>query len=254
MESRAEMRNTQRLDKIVSNFGYGTRKEIKAMIKKGLIKVDGQVAQDGSTHVEPNTSVIEVKGEVLNYKEFVYIMLNKPQGVISATFDQRHKTVVELMPKELLHYNLFPVGRLDIDTEGLLIMTNDGELAHEVLSPKKHVKKKYYALIEGNVTESDREEFKKGVTLDDGYKTMPAILNIIRSGNISEIELSIVEGKFHQVKRMFEALGKKVKYLRRIEMGGVLLDESLKPGECRELTDEELTALKNSAGKGLGDE
>ncbi len=248
------MRNTQRLDKIVSNFGYGTRKEIKAMIKKGLIKVDGQVAQDGGAHVDPNTSVIEVNGEVLNYKEFVYLMLNKPQGVISATFDQRHKTVVELMPEELLHYNLFPVGRLDIDTEGLLIMTNDGELAHEVLSPKKHVKKKYYALIEGDVTESDREEFKNGITLDDGYKAMPAILNIIRSGSISEIELSIVEGKFHQVKRMFEALGKKVKYLRRIEMGGVLLDESLNPGECRELTDEELTALKNSAGKGLEDE
>ncbi|KNY26624.1 pseudouridine synthase [Pseudobacteroides cellulosolvens] len=245
------MRNTQRLDKIVSNFGYGTRKEIKAMVKNGLIKVDGQVARDSGIHVDPNSSVIEINGEVLNYKEFIYLMLNKPQGVISATFDQRHKTVVELMPEEVLHYDLFPVGRLDIDTEGLLIMTNDGELAHEVLSPKKHVKKKYYALIDGNVTESDKDEFSKGITLDDGYKTMPALLHIIRSGSISEIELSIVEGKFHQVKRMFEALGKEVKFLKRIEMGGILLDESLKPGECRELTDEELTVLRNSAGKGL---
>jgi 16S rRNA pseudouridine516 synthase len=239
------------LDKVVSNFGFGTRKEIKAMVKNGLIKVDGQVAKDSASHIDPNLNVIEINGEVLNYKEFVYMMLNKPQGVISATFDQRHKTVVELMPEEVLHYKLFPVGRLDIDTEGLLIMTNDGDLAHEVLSPKKHVRKKYYALINGDVTEPDKEAFSKGITLDDGYKTMPALLNIIRSGSISEIELTIVEGKFHQVKRMFEAIGKEVKFLKRTEMGGVFLDESLKPGECRELTGEELAVLRDSAGKGL---
>lgn len=245
------MRNTQRLDKVVSNFGYGTRKEVKSMVKNGLIKVDGQVVKDSGIHIDPNSSVIEINGEVLNYKEFIYLMLNKPQGVISATFDHRHKTVVELMPEEVLHYELFPVGRLDIDTEGLLIMTNDGDLAHEVLSPKKHVRKKYYALIIGEVTESDKEAFTEGIILDDGYKTMPALLHIIRSGMTSEIELTIVEGKFHQVKRMFEALGKEVKFLKRIEMGGVFLDESLKPGECRELTKEELETLRNSAGKGL---
>ncbi|HEY9061165.1 MAG TPA: pseudouridine synthase [Pseudobacteroides sp.] len=245
------MRNTQRLDKVVSNFGYGTRKEIKAMVKNGSIKVDGQVVKDSGIHIDPNSSTIEINGEVLNYKEFIYLMLNKPQGVISATFDQRHKTVVELMPEEVFHYKLFPVGRLDIDTEGLLIMTNDGDLAHEVLSPKKHVRKKYYALINGEVIESDKKAFAEGITIDDGYKTMPALLDIIRSGITSEIELTIVEGKFHQVKRMFEAIGKEVRFLKRIEMGGVLLDESLKPGECRELTKEELETLRNSAGKGL---
>jgi 16S rRNA pseudouridine516 synthase len=238
------MRSTQRLDKILSNFGYGTRKEIKQILKDGLIKVDEKIVKDGSSHVDPKSSVIEIDGEVLKYREFVYIMLNKPDGVISATFDNKHKTVVELMPEEYEHFELFPVGRLDIDTEGLLIMTNDGQLAHELLSPRKHVKKKYYALISGTVTEEDIKLFKNGVELDDGYKTMPAELHILKSGMYSEIELDICEGKFHQVKRMFEAAGKKVKYLKRIKMGGLVLDENLKPGECRELTEEELIVLR----------
>jgi len=155
------------------------------------------------------------------------------------------KTVVDILPDEFRHFDLFPAGRLDIDTEGLLLMTNDGQLAHELLSPKKHVPKKYYALIAGNVTEEDKRKFSEGVVLDDGYKTLPADMTILRSGERSEVELVICEGKFHQVKRMFEAVGKKVKYLRRIEMGGLKLDESLEPGECRELTEEELRLLKN---------
>lgn len=238
------MRSTQRLDKILSNFGYGTRREIKQILKDGLIKVDGKTVRDASLHVDPNTSIIEIDGEVLNYKEFVYIMLNKPEGVISATFDNRHKTVVDLIPLEYAHFELFPVGRLDIDTEGLLIMTNDGQLAHDLLSPKKHVNKRYYALISGAVTKEDAELFKEGVELDDGYKSMPAHLHILRSDLRSEIEVDICEGKFHQVKRMFKAVGKEVKYLRRIKMGGLSLDENLKPGECRELTEEELLLLK----------
>lgn len=238
------MRSTQRLEKILSNFGYGTRREIKQILKDGLIKVDGETVRDGSLHVDPNTSVIEIDGEVLNYKEFIYIMLNKPEGVISATFDNRHKTVVDLMPLEYGHFELFPVGRLDIDTEGLLIMTNDGQLAHDLLSPKKHVNKRYYVLVSGAVTKEDAELFKEGVELDDGYKSMPAHLHILRSDLHSEIEVDICEGKFHQVKRMFKAVGKEVKYLRRIKMGGLSLDENLKPGECRELTEEELLLLK----------
>ncbi len=238
------MRSTQRLDKILSNYGYGTRKEIKQILKNGLIKVDREIVRDGSLHVDPNVSVIEIDGEVLNYKEFVYIMLNKPDGVISATFDNRHKTVVELMPEEYAHFELFPVGRLDIDTEGLLLMTNDGQLAHDLLSPKKHVSKRYYALISGTVTKEDAVLFKEGVELDDGYKSMPADLHILKSGLNSEIEVDICEGKFHQVKRMFKAVGKEVKYLRRIKMGGLSLDENLKPGECRELTEEEVLLLK----------
>jgi len=237
------MRNTQRLDRLLSNHGYGTRKEIKQLIKKGIVKVDGEIARDSGMHVDPLVSTVEINGEKLNYRKYVYIMLNKPQGVVSATYDNKYKTVVDLLPEEYKPFEPFPAGRLDIDTEGFLLMTNDGQLAHELLSPKKHVPKKYYALVEGMVTAEDVEKFKEGIVLDDGYKTMPAQLEIIRAGEHSEIELVIHEGKFHQVKRMFEAVGKKVKYLRRIEFGGLRLDESLKPGECRELTNDELKKI-----------
>jgi len=237
------MRNTQRLDRLLSNHGYGTRKEIKQLIKKGIVKVDGEIARDSGMHVDPLVSTVEIDGEKLNYRKYVYIMLNKPQGVVSATYDNKYKTVVDLLPEEYKPFEPFPAGRLDIDTEGFLLMTNDGQLAHELLSPKKHVPKKYYALVEGMVTAEDVEKFKEGIVLDDGYKTMPAQLEIIRAGEHSEIELVIHEGKFHQVKRMFEAVGKKVKYLRRIEFGGLRLDESLKPGECRELTNDELKKI-----------
>lgn len=238
------MKKTHRLDKLLSNLGYGTRKEIKQLVKKGIARVDGQVVKDSSMHVNPWESIIELDGEKVNYREYVYIMLNKPQDVVSATYDNKYKTVADLLPDEFSTFKPFPAGRLDIDTEGLLLMTNDGQLAHELLSPKKHVPKKYYALVEGEVNIDDVNKFKEGVVLDDGYMTMPAQLEIIRAGEHSEIELVIHEGKFHQVKRMFEAVGKKVKYLRRIEFGSLKLDENLKPGECRELTDDELKELK----------
>jgi len=238
------VRDTQRVDKVLSNLGIGTRKEIKRLVKDGAVKVDGVVVTDSGMHVNPKDSLIEVSGELLKYREFIYIMLNKPQGVVSATFDTRLKTVIDILPDEYKSFGLFPVGRLDIDTEGLLVLTNNGQLAHELLSPKKHVPKKYYAIIEGIVDEKDREAFSEGVVLDDGYKTLPAELFIIKSANFSEIETVIYEGKFHQVKRMFEAVGKKVKYLKRIEMGRLRLDEALKTGECRELTNDEVSLLK----------
>lgn len=240
------MRNTQRLDKILSNFGFGTRKEIKQAVKNGIIKVDGVTVKDSSMHVDPHSSVIEIDGEVLNYREFVYIMMNKPQGVISATFDPKHKTVIDLLPDEYLCFEPFPVGRLDIDTEGLLVLTNDGQLAHELLSPKKHVPKKYYALIEGIVGQEDIISFKQGVLLEDGYKTLPAELTVLKQGDFSEIEVTITEGKFHQVKRMFKSVGKEVKFLKRIEMGKLKLDEKLEQGRCRELSEEELQLLKGN--------
>jgi 16S rRNA pseudouridine516 synthase len=171
-------------------------------------------------------------------------MMNKPAGVISATVDNKLKTAIDLLPEEFSHFSMFPAGRLDIDTEGLLLLTNDGQLAHNLLSPKKHVSKRYYALIDGITTAEDIRLFKEGVTLDDGYKTMPAELKIIKAGLRSEIEIVLHEGKFHQVKRMFEAADKKVVYLKRIQMGGLKLDETLKPGECRELAPEELELLK----------
>lgn len=239
------MRTTQRLDKILSNFGYGTRREIKAVLKDGAVSVDGKTTRDGSIHVDPKTSTIQIREEILEYREFIYLMLNKPQEVISATFDKKHKTVVDLIPEEYMMFEPFPVGRLDIDTEGLLLITNDGQLAHELLSPKKHVPKKYYALISDEIGEDDIRKFAEGLTLEDGYRTLPARLQVVgSSGSFTEVEVIIYEGKFHQVKRMFEAVSKKVKYLKRLSMGPLMLDESLDPGRCRELTTKEIESLK----------
>lgn len=237
------MKGTQRLDKVLSNFGFGSRNDLRRLIKDGTVKVDGMIVKDASMHVDPQNSRIEVQGRTLNYREYIYVMMNKPAGVISATYDNKLKTAVDLLPEEFSCFDLFPAGRLDIDTEGMLLLTNDGRLAHNILSPKKHVSKRYYALIEGMVTEDDVTAFSEGVELDDGYQTMPARLEIIQSGLRSEIELELHEGKFHQVKRMFEAVGKKVLYLKRIQMGGLMLDETLKAGECRELSPAEVELL-----------
>ncbi len=235
-----------RLDKVLSNFGFGSRSEIKKLAKDGLIRVDGSTAKDTSMHVDPENNRIEIKGTPLNYRRYIYIMMNKPAGIISATVDNKHRTVIDLLPDEFSCFNLFPAGRLDIDTEGMLLLTNDGQMAHELLSPKKHVDKRYCALIEGEVTDEDVKRFNDGIILEDGYKTMPAELEIINSGTHSEIELTLHEGKFHQVKRMFEATGKKVTYLKRIRIGGLQLDDALNPGECRELTSEEVALLKGT--------
>jgi 16S rRNA pseudouridine516 synthase len=235
-----------RLDKLLANMGYGSRKEIKKICKSGAVKVDGKPVKDSSVHVDTDTQEVEIHGEVVQYREFVYLMMNKPQGVISATEDLVEETVVDLLDPEFFAFDVFPVGRLDKDTEGLLLLTNDGKLAHELLSPKKHVPKRYFAHVQGRVTEADEAKFKEGVVLDDGYKTMPAELTILSQGEISEIELVIYEGKYHQVKRMFEAVGKKVVYLKRLAMGALELDADLEPGEYRELAEEELDLLRNT--------
>lgn len=235
-----------RIDKLLSNRGFGSRKEVKSLLKSGAVKIDGVLVKDSSKHVKVETEIVTVHGEEIVYKEFIYLMLNKPQGVISATDDNMHDTVIDLLEMDDVVYNPFPVGRLDKDTEGLLLLTNDGQLAHQLLSPKKHVPKTYFAIIDGQVTDTDIEEFQNGVILDDGYKTMSALLEIISSGVRSEIEVTIKEGKFHQVKRMFEAIGKRVIYLKRITMGPLPLDETLELGEYRELTDEEVLLLKNT--------
>jgi len=233
-----------RLDKLLANLGYGSRKEIKKMCRDGVIKVDGVVVKDSSFHVDPETQEVEILGNVVVYREFVYLMMNKPQGVISATEDLTQETVIDLLDPEYYPFKVFPVGRLDKDTEGLLLLTNDGKLAHELLSPKKHVPKRYFALIDETVTEKDVDAFAAGVTLDDGYKTLPAQLEILSRGKPSEVEIVIYEGKYHQIKRMFEARNKKVLYLKRLSMGPLVLDQELEPGEYRELTEEELKALK----------
>jgi 16S rRNA pseudouridine516 synthase len=233
-----------RIDKLLANMGYGSRKDVKKLLKEGAVKVDGIPVKDAKFHVNVKKEEITVYGEVVEYKEFIYLMMNKPQGVISATEDDIHETVIDLLEAEDAIFDPFPVGRLDKDTEGFLLLTNDGQLAHQLLSPKKHVPKKYYAKIEGRVTEADVQAFKKGVVLDDGYETKPGDLTILHGDDISEIELVITEGKFHQVKRMFEAVGKKVIYLKRTEMGPLKLDENLELGQYRELTDEEVAMLK----------
>jgi 16S rRNA pseudouridine516 synthase len=233
-----------RIDKLLANSGYGSRKEVKKLLKSGVVKVDDKIIKDAKEHVDPDKQIVTVYGEPVVYKEFIYLMMNKPAGVISATEDVTQETVIDLLEPEDVMYDPFPVGRLDKDTEGLLLLTNDGQLAHQLLSPKKHVPKTYFAVIDQEVTEEDVHAFKEGVTLDDGYVTKPAILTILKSGIRSDVEITITEGKFHQVKRMFQARGKRVVYLKRIQMGPLPLDETLQPGEYRELTDEEVELLK----------
>ncbi|MCT1538247.1 MULTISPECIES: pseudouridine synthase [Lysinibacillus] len=235
-----------RLDKLLANMGYGSRKEVKQLLKQKAVSVDGDYVKDAALHVDPEKQIVSVFGERVVYTEFVYFIMNKPPGVISATEDLRDETVIDLLEPLHQHFQPFPVGRLDKDTEGLLLLTNDGQLAHNLLSPKKHVPKVYYAQIEGVVTEEDAEKFANGVELDDGYVTKPGKLVILKSAQQSEIELTIQEGKFHQVKRMFEAVGKRVTYLKRISMGSLKLDENLALGEYRELTAEELNGLQNN--------
>jgi 16S rRNA pseudouridine516 synthase len=234
-----------RLDKLLANMGYGSRKEVKQLLKQKAVTVDSAYVKDAALHVDPEKQDVSVFGERVIYTEFVYIMMNKPPGVISATEDLRDETVIDLLDPLLQHFEPFPVGRLDKDTEGLLLLTNDGILAHNLLSPKKHVPKVYYAQIEGIVTDEDCEKFAQGVELDDGYVTKPGELIILKSAKQSEIELMIQEGKFHQVKRMFEAVGKRVTYLKRLSMGNLKLDDNLELGEYRELTAEELAGLQN---------
>lgn len=235
----------ERLDKIISNLGYGSRKDVKTFVKKGLIEVDGVIAKDNGMSVDPEKSSIKINGEEILYRKYIYLMMNKPDGVISATQDNKDETVIDLLEIDHQVFEPFPIGRLDKDTVGLLLLTNDGELNHRLISPKWHVDKIYYAEIDQKVDESDIEKFKKGIVLDDGYKCMEAKLEIISSSDEgSEIRLTIQEGKYHQVKRMFEAVGKKVTYLKREEFGGLKLDEELEEGEYRELTDDELMLLK----------
>ena len=238
------MGKKMRVDKLLSNVGVASRADLKKYCKQGLISVNGKVINNPGVQVDSESDDIRFNGEKIVYREFVYIMLNKPDGYISATFDKYDPIVLDLIDQSYLVFEPFPVGRLDKDTEGLLVLTNDGQLAHRVLSPKKHVPKTYYAKIQGKVTEEDILAFEKGVILDDGYETMPSQLKILKSDDMSEIELTIHEGKFHQVKRMFESVGKKVVYLKRLSMGKLKLDESLKLGEYRELTEEEVKLIE----------
>lgn len=238
-----------RLDKFLADMGKGTRSQLKEAARKGRILVNGEVVKKTDIKIRVPQDAVVFDGIPVSYVTKEYYMLNKPQGVVSATEDKRCRTVIDLIECKN-RKDLFPVGRLDIDTEGLLLITNDGPLAHRLLAPKKHVDKIYYALCEGYVPDSAADEFAEGILLPDGLKCLPAALKILErteeDGNpVTRIELTIREGKFHQVKRMMEAVGCPVKFLKRLTMGPIALDESLKPGQYRPLTDEELEILTN---------
>lgn len=238
-----------RLDKYLANMQVGSRSDVKKMIRKGLVSVDGEIIKSPECKVNTDTSVVTANGKTVGYATFEYYMLNKPAGVVSATEDKHDTTVVELI-KDKLRKDLFPVGRLDKDTEGLLLITNDGVLAHNLLAPGKHVDKTYLAKIDGVVTKDDIDTFAKGIdigTFDEPEMTLPAKLvidEIDEEANQSTIQLTIQEGKYHQVKRMFAKIGKPVTYLKRLSMGALKLDEGLALGEYRKLTGEELHLLR----------
>lgn len=245
-----------RLDKYLAEMGEGTRQEVKAFIRKGRVMVGGVPVKKPEAKVEEGKDQVTLDGREIPYQKYLYYMLNKPAGVITATTDSRDRTVLDLLGEDR-RKDLFPVGRLDKDTEGLLLITNDGPLAHRLLSPRKHVDKCYYAKVRGEVTGEDVEQFAQGLFLaglgeEKEEKTMPARLEILKTvstggeedpGFVSEILLTIQEGKFHQVKRMFQAVGKEVLYLKRLSMGSLKLDPELAPGQYRELTKEEMERL-----------
>jgi 16S rRNA pseudouridine516 synthase len=242
-EMENHMAGQLRLDKYLADMSIGSRSEIKEWVRKGRVEINEIVCTKPETKVMLGKDKVVFDHSEVGYTQNQYIMLHKPTGVVSATNDNVSSTVLDLIYDKKCR-DLFPVGRLDKDTEGLLLITNDGELAHQLLSPKKHVDKVYYAKVRGMVTQEDQELFLQGVDIKDEELTLPAKLKIITSGEISEVELTLHEGRFHQVKRMFEAVDKEVIYLKRLSMGSLQLDTSLMPGEYRELTEQELAGLK----------
>lgn len=247
-----------RLDKFVAESAGITRKEAKTALQKGRVRVNDEVCKNGDRKVT-STDVVLLDGKSLNAEEFLYLMLHKPAGVVSATEDGRDKTVLDLVREQsakdadsaaetgyfLGKREVFPVGRLDKDTEGLLLITDDGELAHKLLSPKKHVDKVYFARLDGEVPKDAVERFAEGIQVGQDYKALPAKLQVLRvAEGLSEVHITLREGKFHQVKRMCHEIGCEVTYLKRISMGALVLDENLQPGECRRLTENEVALLK----------
>ncbi|MBQ8923261.1 MAG: rRNA pseudouridine synthase [Lachnospiraceae bacterium] len=252
-----------RLDKFLADAGAGTRSAVKALVRQGRVTINDKFVKKSDIKVDTDRDIICLDGKELTYNEYEYFMLNKPKGVVSATTDAKDKTVVELIT-EHKRRDIFPIGRLDKDTEGLLILSNDGKLANALLAPNRHVDKRYFAIIDGIVSEDTVNAFNEGIDIGDDKPTLPARLIIRKSDTekdsktednidkikilhgISEIEIIITEGRYHQIKRMFEAVGMKVTYLKRLSMGNIKLDEGLKPGEYRRLTEEEINLLKDS--------
>ena len=235
----------ERLDKVLAGTGRWSRREVKLLVRQGLVRLNGAAAGSAEEKCDPETAVITVSGETVVLRRFTYVLLHKPGGVLTATEDRRQETVMELLPQELRRVGLAPVGRLDKDTEGLLLLTNDGELTHRLLSPKYHVDKRYFARVDGHLMAAHAEAFAKGMTLGDGLKCLPARLEILPdSGCI----VTVREGKFHQVKRMLASCGAPVVYLKRLSMGPLVLGDELGRGEHRMLREEEVAALYRTCG------
>ena len=236
----------ERLDKILASQGTLSRRDVKEIIKKGRVTLNGIVVRDSAVKVDLNTDTVAIDGEQIDLKKHIYIMMNKPQGVISASDSESDETVVELEPDELFRKGLFPAGRLDKDTTGFVLITDDGDFAHKILSPKNHIFKTYFARLQHELTVSDIETLEKGITLADGTILKEAKVEIVENSETPLIKIMICEGKYHQVKRMFAATGNKVIELHRSKMGELELDSNLKPGECREITPEELIKVQKS--------
>lgn len=234
--------NYIRLDRFLSNQLNISRNDAKELIKKRLVTVNGETARLFDMKIDPVSDAVVSEGKAVLYRKHIYIMLNKPAGVICATRDRLSETVLELIPEELRREGLFPAGRLDKDTVGFVFITDDGELAHDILSPKKHVEKKYFAILENSITDDDIQAFASGITIDGGEKCLPAKLE--PSEKPGEVFITLREGKYHQIKRMAEAVGNRVLYLKRVRIGGLELDSSLAEGQCRELTAEEVRLLR----------
>lgn len=235
----------ERLDKLLAGTGKWSRREVKALVRQGLVRVDGRLAASAEDKLDPAVAVVTVAGETVALHRFTYVLLHKPAGVLTATEDRKQPTVLDLLPPELRRIGLAPVGRLDKDTEGLLLLTNDGELAHRLLSPKYHVDKRYLARVDGELSAADAEAFARGMTLGDGLECLPAGLEVLPD---RVCIVTLREGKFHQVKRMLAARGAPVLYLKRLSMGPLTLDDSLAAGAYRLLRAEEISALYRVCG------
>lgn len=234
----------QRLDKLIASQGRFSRREVQELIKNGAVKVNGITVRDRGAKSDDEKDIICVNGEQLDFQRFVYIMLNKPKGVVSATNDKNEKTVIDLVSKEFKGRNLFPAGRLDITTTGFVLVTDDGDFAHRILSPKNHIEKTYEARLAESVTEGQLEAVRNGIGLKDGTKCLPAKVTVLADGEKPLVEIKICEGKYHQIKRMFAAAGNGVIELKRTQMGGLTLDPNLKEGECRLLDAHEVQKIE----------
>ena len=234
----------QRLDKLISSQGSYSRKEAQQLIKNGRVRVDGIQVRDRGMHVDTEVSAVEVDGKAFTIEQFVYLMLNKPKGVVSATNDKNVKTVVDLAPEEFKGRNLFPAGRLDMTTTGFVLLTDDGDFAHRILSPKNHIEKTYEARLAEAVTSQQLEAVAHGIVLKDGTECLPAKLKVLEDGDNPLVEIKICEGKYHQIKRMFAAAGNGVIELKRTQMGNLPLDKTLAEGECRKISEKEVKMIE----------